>query len=414
MRLNKDSFSRATQGFRRDVFGRFDTGIWLISVIRLFTAAGFSICIPFLALYLYQERGLPMTLVGAIFLVGGLCSAGSQMVGGVLSDRFGRRQLLLGATGISVLLYAGLSILIGASAPIWAIAVTYIAGRSVLTTIQPTVSAVVSDLSPKNRLTEAYGLMRVGENVGWAAGPAVGGYMAISLSYAWLFGVAALTSVLAFLIILLFFRESFHGDVNRVDFRSMLSVATNRTFLMFTGLSLLVFLGMAHLGSTLSIFTVDRIGFSTAQYGLLLTVNGLIVVFFQYPVARVIDWIGKSRSLILGSLLYGLGYLSLGGIGSFGWALGAIAIITAGEIIFAPTTLSVVGELSPYDWRGRYMGFFGLSQTLGISLGPLVGGVLLDAFPGDPWFIWGTIASIAFVAALGFYWWGVARRASST
>ena len=414
MRLNKDSFSRATQGFRQDVFGRFDSGIWLISVIRLFTAAGFSICIPFLALYLYQERGLPMTLVGAIFLVGGLCSAGSQMVGGVLSDRFGRRRLLLGATGISVLLYSGLSILIGASAPIWAIAATYIAGRSVLTTTQPTTSAIVADLTPKNRLTEAYGLMRVGGNVGWAVGPAVGGYMATFVSYAWLFGVAALTSVLAFLIILLFFRESFHGDVDRVDFRSMLSVATNRTFLMFTGLSLLVFLGMAHLGSTLSIFTVDRIGFSTAQYGLLLTVNGLIVVFFQYPVARVIDWIGKSRSLILGSLLYGLGYLSLGGISSFGWAFGAIAIITAGEIIFAPTTLSVVGELSPHDWRGRYMGFFGLSQTLGISLGPLVGGVLLDAFPGDPWFIWGTIASISFVAALGFHWWGVARRASST
>ena len=355
-----------------------------------------------------------MTLVGTIILAAGLLSAGSQMVGGVLSDRFGRRRLLLGAMGISVILYSGLSILIGASAPIWAIAVTYIAGRSVLTTTQPTVSAIVADLAPKNRLTESYGLMRVGGNVGWAAGPAVGGYMATFVSYAWLFGVAALTSVLAFSLILFFFKESFHGDTDRVDFRSILHVATNRTFLMFTTLSMLVFMGMAHIGSTLSVFTVDRIGFSTAQFGLLLTVNGLIVVLFQYPVARVIDRVGKSRSLILGSLFYGLGYLSLGGIDSFGWALGAIAVITAGEIIFAPTTLSVVGELSPHDWRGRYMGFFGLSQTLGISLGPLVGGVLLDAFPGDPWFIWGTIASISFVAALGFYWWGVASRASST
>ncbi len=355
-----------------------------------------------------------MTLVGAIILVAGLCSAGGEMVGGVLSDCFGRRRLLLGAIGISVLLYAGLSILIAVSAPIWAIAITYIAGRSALTTTQPTISAIIADLSPKNRLTEAYGLMRVGGNVGWAAGPALGGYLATFLSYAWLFGVAALTSVFAFSLILIFFRESFHNDTEPAGFRSILHVATDRTFLMFTALSMLVFMGMAHLTSTLSVFTVDRIGFSTAQFGLLLTVNGLIVVLFQYPVARIIDRLGKSRSLILGSLFYGLGYLSLGGIESFGWALGAIAVITIGEIIFAPTTLSVVGEISPYDWRGRYMGFFGLSQTLGISLGPLVGGVLLDAFPADPWFIWGSIASISFVGALGFYWWGVARRASST
>ena len=60
------------------------------------------------------------------------------------------------------------------------------------------------------------------------------------------------------------------------------------------------------------------------------------------------------------------------------------------------------------------MGFFGLSQTLGVSLGPLLGGVLLDTFPTDPRYIWGTIAFVAFVAAVGFQRWGVARRAITT
>jgi len=354
-----------------------------------------------------------MALVGAIILAGGLCAAVSQTLGGVLSDRLGRRRLLLAALGVSVILYLALSILIGFSAEIWAIAVTYIAGRAVLMTIQPTVSAMVADLSPEKRLTEAYGLLRVGGNVGWAAGPALGGYLATFVSYGWLFGVAALATAVAFLLVLLLVRESYHGEGDRVGFRSVLSVATNRTFVAFTGLSLLTFLGMAHLGSTLSVFTVDRIGFSTAQYGLLLTVNGLLVVLFQYPVARGIDWLGKSRSLIIGSLLYGLGYLCFGWIGSFGWALGAIAIVTAAEIVFAPTTLSVVNDLSPYGWRGRYMGFFGLSQTMGISLGPLLGGVLLDAFPHDPPFIWGTIAAVSFLAGIGFHRWDVFRRARS-
>lgn len=261
---------------------------------------------------------------------------------------------------------------------------------------------------------EAYALLRVGGNAGFAAGPAIGGYLLLFLPYAWLFGVAASACALAFCLILLLLQESFHRAAEQVGFRSMFSVATNRIFLIFTGLSLLVFLMMGQLGSTLSVFTVDRMGFSTAQYGFLLTLNGLIVVLFQYPVARGVNRLAQSRGLILGSLLYGLGYLSLGWVGSFNWVLATIVVITAGEIVFSPITLSVVAELSPQDWRGRYMGFFGLSQTLGMSLGPLLGGVLLDTFPTDSRFIWGAIAFVAFVAAVGFQRWGVARRAIST
>lgn len=279
--------------------------------------------------------------------------------------------------------------------------------------MRPVYSAIVADLSPKDHLTEAYALLRVGGNAGFAAGPAVGGYLLLFLPYAWLFGVAALTSVLAFCLILFLLRESFHGAAEQVDFRSMFSVATNRIFLIFTGLSLLVFLTMGQMSSTLSIFTVDRMGFSTAQYGFLLTLNGLIVVLFQYPVARGVNRLVQSRGLILGSLLFGLGYLSLGWVGSFNWTLAMMVVITAGEIVFSPLTLSVVAELSPQDWRGRYMGFFGLSQTLGVSLGPLLGGVLLDTFPADPRYIWGTIAFVAFVAAVGFQRWGAARRTIS-
>ena len=406
--------SKATQGLRQKVFGRFEAGIWVITAIDLLYAAGFSICLPFLSLYLYLERGLSMTMVGMIILASGLCSAATQLAGGGLSDRFGRRPLLLGGAGIRVFLYSGMAVLIGFSAPIWAIVAIYIAGRLVGAIAEPATSAMVVDFSPKERLTEAYGVLRVGRNVGWAAGPAVGGYLATFLPYAWLFGAAVLASALAFCIILLFLRESFHGAAEQVNLRSIFSVATDRTFLMFTGLVLLAFLVVGQHVSTLSVFTVDRLGFSTAQYGLLLTANGLVVILFQYPVARWLSHLTKSLPLILGCWLYGLGYLSLGWVGSFTWAVVAIVIITAGEIIFFPTALSVVGKLSPQDQRGRYMGFFGLSGALGMSVGPLLGGVLLDAFPTDPRFIWGTIAFVAFVAAAGFHRWGVARQASRT
>lgn len=390
----------------RNIYHRFEPQVWVMAAVQLVTATGFSICIPFLALYLYQDRGLSMTLVGIILLAAGLCSAVSQALGGALSDRFGRRPILLIAASVSIFLYSGLAVLIGISAPVWAIAVVYMAGRSVLTTTRPVISAMVADFTSKGRLTEAYGILRIGANIGWAAGPAIGGYLATFLPYGWLFGVPVLTCVIVSLIVFFFLRESAQGTNRKVGFRSILPPAGDRPFLVFTMVSLLLFIVMGQMASTLSIFAVDRVGFSTAQYGFLLTLNGLIVIFFQYPMTLALRRLAKFRALILGSLFYAFGYLSFGWITQFGWALGAMAIITTGEIIHSPVTLSVIGELAPQDQRGRYMGFYGLSETIGIAMGPLVGGILLDAFPSDLKLVWAPIASIALIAAVGYYWWG--------
>jgi len=349
-----------------------------------------------------------MTLVGIILLAAGLCSAISQALGGALSDRFGRRPVLLVAASVSIFLYSGLAVLIGISAPVWAITIAYIAGRSMLTITRPVISAMVADFTSKGTLTEAYGILRIGANMGWAAGPAIGGYLATFLPYGWLFGVPVLTCGIVSLIVFFFVHESSRRTNRRVGFRSILPPAGDRAFLAFTMVSLLLFIVMGQLASTLSIFAVDRVGFSTAQYGLLLTLNGLIVIFFQYPMTLFLTRLAKFRALILGSLLYAVGYLSFGWITQFGWALGAMAVITTGEIMNSPITLSVIGELSPQDQRGRYMGFFGLSETIGIAMGPLLGGILLDAFPFDLRLVWAPIASIALIAALGYYWW--ARR----
>jgi predicted MFS family arabinose efflux permease len=392
----------------RNVYYRFEPEVWVMTITQFFIAIGFSICIPFLSLYLYQDRGLSMTSVGIIILVGGLCSAVSQALGGVLSDRFGRRPILLIAASVSIFLYTGLAVLIGISASVWAIAIAYIAGRSMLTITRPVISAMVADFTSKERLTEAYGILRIGANIGWAAGPAIGGYLATFLPYGWLFGIAPLTCGIVSFIIFFFIRESSHGMSRGAGFRSMLAIANDRNFLVFAVISLLLFIVMGQMISTLSIFTVDMLGFSTAQFGLLLTLNGLIVIFFQYPMTLALRRLAKFRALMLGSLLYAFGYLSLGWITQFEWALVAMAVITGGEIIHAPVSLSVIGELSPQDQRGQYMGLYGLSQTIGMAIGPLLGGVLIDAFPFNPELIWAPIALIAFIAVIGYYYW--ARR----
>lgn len=391
---------------KKDIFQRFPSGVWLMMGLDTFVSMGFSIALPFLSLYLYKERGIPMTLVGLIFLIGGLCTAATNLIGGMLSDRFGRRGLLLMVSGVSIFTHAALALLAGISAPVWSIALVFIVARSIVGTLQPIIAAIVADLSPKNRLTESYALVRVGGNVGFALGPAIGGYMMIFLSYGWLLSISALTCLIITLLVYFFLRESFLKSRERVDFLSTLAVARDRPFLVLTIFSILLVLSMAHMGSTLSVFTVDRLGFSTFQYGLLLTINGIIVALSQYPVAYGVNRLSRANGLILGSLFYVFGYLTLGWFASFNWVILTIVIITAGEVVFSPVASAAVAESAPAHKRGRYMGFSALSQTLGFSLSPLFGGVLLDIFPYEPRLLWGIIAAVGLVAAVGFYRWG--------
>ena len=157
--------------------------------------------------------------------------------------------------------------------------------------------------------------------------------------------------------------------------------------------------------STLSIYTVDFMGLTTAQYGLLLTTNGLMVVFLQYPVSYRLRKASKPGMLIFGSILYTIGYFAFGLAGGFMLTIFAMVVITIGEIIHAPASLAIVGEIAPGRYRGRYMGVFGLTQILRISISPLLGGIIIDLFPAEPMVLWGTLSSLGIVAAAGYCLW---------
>jgi MFS family permease len=392
--------------FKQEVVQRFPSGIWLMTGLDMLLSIGWSSASPFLAIYLYNERGLSMSVVGTIFLVAGLCTGATNLIGGMLSDRFGRRRLLVSISLISTVTSVATALLIGISAPIWSIILLFIATRSINGTIGPTLGAIVADLSPKHRLAETYAVVRIGGNLGFAAGPALGGYLMGYISYGWLFSISAVVSLLVAGLVYFFLKETFAGSKSRVDLRSTLAVAGDKSFLIFSIVCILLVLSIGHLGTTLSVFTVDRLGFSTAQYGLLLTTNGILVVLFQYPVTRLVNSMSKANGLILGSLFYVAGYASLGWIHSFQWALFIIMLITAGEVTLSPISSAVVAEAAPEDKRGRYMGFFTLGQTLGYALSPLFGGVLLDNFPTESRLLWGIIGAVGIVSAAGFYIWG--------
>lgn len=398
--------SKIKEILSKDFFKRYDKGIWVITLVSLLNSAGFAICLPFLSLYLHQERELPMTAVGALILIGGLVASVGQMIGGALSDRYGRKPILVWMSLATVILYSLLAVAIQTTTPIWIIGAIYVGTRATLMAVRPSTSAVIADLAPRGKLTEAYGLLRVGANLGWAMGPAIGGFVLVSLQYSWLFAFAGLTGLCSLGLIWFLLKETHDGSYEKVTLKSIGKIASNKSFVAFTAITFLTLLVMGQMLSTLSIYTVDRVGFTAAQYGFLLTLNGIIVFTLQYPVARFLSGRSKYKILLTGSLLYAVGYLMFGWVGPYGLALFGITLVTIGEIISAPTAMAVVSEIAPRNQRGRYMGFYTLSETLGFSMGPLIGGVLLDTLVDAPVMMWGIIAIFGVISAAGYFIWG--------
>jgi MFS family permease len=413
---------------RRALFQR-DRRLLHLFVGRLLGSTGFSIVIPFLALYLHGTRGISMSAVGSVFFLGALCGVAGQIVAGEWSDRYGRKGVLAVSQLIRAGAFAGLGVAVLLDAPFFAfVALTGLsafAGRM----FEPPSGAMIADITQGERRMEAYGVLRIGGNLGWALGPAIGGFLA-ALSYASLFFIAAGVLLLAGLLIALNVEETSPRHRRRRErepvidrdvpalgptpadrgfsLRGTAAVLRDPLFLRYCLITVLFFTAMAQLMSTISVYVVEWSGRSQVQLGALYTLNGLMVVLLQFPASRLFGGMRMTSALILGCLFYAAGYGIMGSGGSFGLLMLAMFVTTTGEIIALPPSMNLVANFSPEDQRGRYMGVFGIFNSFGWSIGPLVGGVLLDLTAGRSMLLWGAIAALPVLAAVGY--WDLRRR----
>ena len=385
-----------------DLFGfkGYDRRVWVLFYSRLIDGVGFSIVGPFLALFMYDTMDAPLALAGLVLTVAGVAGAVGSLVGGLAADRFGRWGVMTYSMLLRTSTFLALAFVISYWPNLWGIAgllsVNYFFGGA----FEPANNAMVADVVEPAKRLEAFGLLRVAWNLGFAFGPMVGGII-MSYSYFASFLASAMISLFAALIVAYYLKESYIPrpmERRPSVWREISSVRP--LFLAFCIILILMIVMSGQFGTTFTVYSSDRLLLSTTVIGLVFGLNGLMVVLFQIPIAR---WLGK-RNMYLGmaggTLLYCLGYLSLAAVtDGFGLAL-AMVVITLGELVVVPISMDLTVAMSGEEERGKYLGIYGLITSFGWFSASLVGGVLYDSLT-DNWLLWSAVSALGLLTVLG-------------
>jgi MFS family permease len=323
-----------------------------------------------LVLYLTQEQRMAPTVAGAVVAAVGIGDFGSQLLGGWLGDRFGRRQtMLLGFLGTSIALAALGSA--DTTPVIWVAAVGYGLTAGLF---RPAGSAAVADLPPEQRV-RAYSLLYWAANLGYSVAATVAGVLA-SRGYGLLFWLNAVAVLAAALIVVAAVPET--RSTSSHPRRALLpALLGDRLMVTMTLIHVAFFTLLMQAFATLPLLmTAQRYGPGT--YGAVLALNGLAIVILQPLAVVVLGHRDRGTVLAASMLSAGLG----GGLAAVtesaaGYAA-AVLVLSLGQIGMAVHFGATFAAMAPPDLRSRYMGVASSTWSLGATLGPMIGTALLE------------------------------------
>jgi len=386
------------------LYNEFPRQFWILVVGMFIDRLGGALLFPFFTLYLTKKFQIDMTQVGLIFGLFAISSFIGSMIGGALTDRWGRKSILLfglSMSGLSSVLMGVIDVL-----PLFMV-VTLVVG--ILSDVAgPAYQSLVADLLPEEKRAQGFGILRVVANLAVTIGPLIGGFLA-SRSYLILFITDAVTSLITAAILFYKIQETHHPKESgqpqesmAATFKGYFTVIKDNAFVGFLIASVLMVLVYMQMNTTLAVYLRDYHGVPEQGFGYILSLNAMMVVLFQFSITR---WISRYRPLIImtvGSLLYAVGFAMYGFVSAFILFLVAMAIITIGEMFVSPVSQSIVARLAPEDMRGRYMAVYGFSWLIPFAIGPLLAGLVMDNL--NPNYVW-YLAGVLGVAAAGVYYW---------
>ncbi|NTU75366.1 MAG: MFS transporter [Anaerolineaceae bacterium] len=386
----------------RKTYYEFPSKFWVLVGSIFIDVIGGTLIWPFFALYLTSKFHIGMTEAGLLIGLFSICGLAGSMVGGALTDKFGRKKMMLFG-----LVFSALSMLAFGFANSLSLMYFLCVFVGLLSNVAgPAHSAMVADLLPEEKRQEGYSIMRVAVNLSWIIGPTIGGVIATRSYLALFIADAVISCITAFIVFKLIpeTKPKAADNVAKEPFIKTLAgykvVARDFPYVGFLVVSMIMLVVYQQLYNTLSVFMRDVNGFEPGAYGLLLSLNAGIVVILQFPISRWTKRFAPLLMMALGSLLYMIAFPMFGLFKVYGLFIVAMVIITMGEMIVVPVGQMLAARFAPADMRGRYMACYGLAWQLPSSIGPVAAGLIIDHY--NPVWVWYLGGILCAVAVLGF------------
>jgi len=387
--------------------------VWIVAASQLVNRAG-SMVLSFLVLYLTRERGFSPEHAGFILFLYGAGSIVSAPLAGRLADRWGTAPMMRGSllcSGTMLLLYP-------LARSTGSIAAVTIALAMVTEAFRPAAMSFFAQMVEPARRKSAFAVYRLAINLGMAIGPAVGGILA-TISFRYLFLADGATSLAAGLLLAAAMlprrprrppQRAPEGISTATRLRMATAAHADPRFLLFlSGVLPVTVVFFQHI-SSMPLFIVRDLGLPVSTFGLLFSLNCLLIVVLEIPLNAITAHWPHRRTLAIGAVLSGAGFGAMALARGF-WGLAATVVLwTFGEMLFFPASAAYATDIAPDERRGEYSGVYTMVFSLAFAIGPWAGIFVLERAGARV--LWGLTFVLGVVAAATFLRLPPARRHS--
>ncbi len=376
-----------------DSFSDLRREVWLLALITFINRAG-TMVIPFLSLYLTKSRGFSLEEVGWILTFFGLGSVTGSWLGGKLVDSIGHYKTMAGSLFISSVLF----VLLQFPSSFWGICAGIFLVMTAADIFRPAVFVAISAYSKPQNRTRSVTLIRLAINLGFSAGPAIGGLIIASAGYSGLFWVDGITCLLAGILLLkLLHPKKAVENIREVNLDPQ-KVLKDFPYLIFIGAMVLFGFIFLQYFSTMPLFYAQEHGLTELEIGILLGMNGFLIFLLEMPLIKYLEnkKVTAIFHVIIGTILVGLSFVAINLTGWIGVLVIGMLLMTVGEMIAFPFSNTFALTRADKGKQGSYMALYSIAFSLSHIFGHNSGMQLISKFGYI--FTWNVMIALAAVA----------------
>jgi predicted MFS family arabinose efflux permease len=381
-----------------DSFSGLSKEVWWLALITLINRAG-TMVIPFLSLYLTESLNFNLSKVGWVMSCFGLGSILGSWLGGKLTDKIGYYKVMLFSLFTTGILFLGLQYLTTFSSFCFGIFLIMLAAD----TFRPALFVALNAYSKPENKTRSVTLIRLAINLGFSAGPAIGGFIITYLSYNGLFWVDGITCILASILLINVLNPKKAKTIDEIKVLNPKSAYTDKTFWFFLIAMSLFGIVFMQFFSTIPLYYKDVHQLSELEIGLLMGMNGFLIFALEMPLVKWLENSKRSKTglILIGTFLTGFSFMVLTTSSWVGILIVSMLLVTFGEMIAFPFSNAFAMDRSKKGNKGEYMALYSISFSVAHLFSHNGGMHLIDSIGyNNTWYVITLVAIIAMVLLL--------------